>query len=37
MFPGMPAEIYIMTGTRTFAQYLTDPLVKSLRRAFREK
>ena len=37
LFPGMPAEVYIMTGTRTFAQYLTDPLAKSFRRAFREK
>jgi membrane fusion protein, type I secretion system len=37
MFPGMPAEVYIMTGTRTFAQYFVDPLAKSFRRAFREK
>jgi hypothetical protein len=33
----MPAEIYIMTGTRTFGQYFLDPLAKSFRRAFREK
>jgi HlyD family secretion protein len=37
LFPGMPAEVYIMTGTRTFAQYFFDPLAKSFRRAFREK
>jgi HlyD family secretion protein len=37
LFPGMPAEIYIMTGTRTFGQYFLDPLAKSFRRAFREK
>ncbi|MGI8526478.1 MAG: HlyD family type I secretion periplasmic adaptor subunit [Pseudolabrys sp.] len=37
LFPGMPAEVYIMTGSRTFAQYFTDPLLKSFRRAFREK
>lgn len=37
MYPGMPAEVYIMTGTRTFAQYFLDPLRKSFRRSFREK
>ena len=37
LFPGMPAEVYIMTGTRTFGQYFLDPLAKSFRRAFREK
>jgi HlyD family secretion protein len=36
MTPGMPAEVYIFTGTRTFGQYIIDPLVKSFRRAFRE-
>jgi HlyD family secretion protein len=36
MSPGMPAEVYILTGTRTFAQYFLDPIVKSFRRAFRE-
>ena len=36
MTPGMPAEVYILTGTRTFAQYFLDPIVKSFRRAFRE-
>ena len=34
--PGMPAEVYVMTGTRTFAEYLMDPITKSFRRAFRE-
>jgi HlyD family type I secretion membrane fusion protein len=37
LYPGMPAEVYIMTGTRTFAQYFLDPLLKSFRRSFREK
>jgi HlyD family type I secretion membrane fusion protein len=37
LYPGMPAEVYIMTGTRTFAQYFLDPLSKSFRRSFREK
>lgn len=36
MTPGMPAEVYILTGERTFAQYFLDPVVKSFRRAFRE-
>jgi HlyD family type I secretion membrane fusion protein len=36
MTPGMPAEVYILTGTRTFTQYFLDPIVKSFRRAFRE-
>jgi HlyD family type I secretion membrane fusion protein len=36
MSPGMPAEVYILTGTRTFAQYFLDPVTKSFRRAFRE-
>jgi HlyD family type I secretion membrane fusion protein len=36
MTSGMPAEVYILTGTRTFAQYFVDPIVKSFRRAFRE-
>jgi HlyD family type I secretion membrane fusion protein len=36
MTPGMPAEVYVLTGTRTFAQYLLDPIVKSFRRALRE-
>ena len=34
--PGMPAEVLIMTGERTMLQYLMDPLVKSIRRSFRE-
>ena len=34
--PGMPAEVLIVTGERTFLQYLVQPLANSLRRAFRE-
>jgi HlyD family secretion protein len=34
--PGMPAEVYIMTGERTALDYLLRPLYDSLRRAFRE-
>jgi HlyD family type I secretion membrane fusion protein len=34
--PGMPAEIYIRTGERTFFEYLLQPIVNSFSRAFRE-
>jgi HlyD family secretion protein len=35
--PGMPADIYIKTGERTFFEYLLRPLLDSLARAFREE
>jgi HlyD family secretion protein len=34
--PGMPAEVYVTTGTRTVLDYLLAPLYDSLRRALRE-
>jgi HlyD family secretion protein len=34
--PGMPAEIYIETGQRTFFTYLMRPILDSFSRAFRE-
>lgn len=34
--PGMPAEVYIKTGERTFFKYLTQPIIDSMGRAFRE-
>jgi len=34
--PGMPAEVYIQTGERTFFQYLMKPVADSMNRAFRE-
>jgi HlyD family type I secretion membrane fusion protein len=34
--PGMPAEVYIKTGQRTFVEYLLRPLFDSLSRGFRE-
>ena len=34
--PGMPAEVYIVTGERTMLQYLFKPLTDTLRRSFRE-
>lgn len=36
LYPGMPAETYIVTGSRTFFQYLISPVTDSMRRAFRE-
>jgi HlyD family type I secretion membrane fusion protein len=34
--PGMPAEVYVQTGARTFFQYLMKPVTDSMNRAFRE-
>ena len=34
--PGMPADIYIKTGERTFVEYMLRPLLDSFSRAFRE-
>lgn len=34
--PGMPVEAHVLTGSRTFWRYLTQPLRDSLQRAFRE-
>jgi membrane fusion protein, type I secretion system len=34
--PGMPADLYIKTGERTFAEYMLRPLLDSFSRAFRE-
>lgn len=33
---GMPAEVYIDTGERSFLSYLAAPVIRSFRRAFRE-
>ena len=35
--PGMPAEIFIKTGERTFLDYLMQPVFDSFNRAFRER
>ena len=35
--PGMPAEVMIHTGERTFLQYIAQPIVDSFHRAFREE
>jgi HlyD family secretion protein len=34
--PGMPADIYIKTGERTFFEYIMKPAFDSFSRAFRE-
>jgi membrane fusion protein, type I secretion system len=34
--PGMPADVYIATGERTFFEYMLRPLLDSFSRAFRE-
>ena len=34
--PGMPAEVYIITGNRTMLGYLSEPVLRSFRRSFRE-
>lgn len=36
LVPGMPVEIFINTGERTAFQYLTEPLMGQIRRAFRD-
>jgi multidrug efflux pump subunit AcrA (membrane-fusion protein) len=37
LYPGMPAEVMILTGERTFLNYLTAPITRSFHRAFREQ
>ncbi|MCB1670477.1 MAG: HlyD family type I secretion periplasmic adaptor subunit [Gammaproteobacteria bacterium] len=37
LVPGMPAEAFINTGSRTFLQYLMKPLTNALARSFREQ
>lgn len=37
LYPGMPADVFINTGTRTFLGYLFSPLSDSLHRAFKEE
>jgi epimerase transport system membrane fusion protein len=36
LLPGMPAEVLIQTGERTFIQYLVAPLSHTLARSFRQ-
>ncbi len=37
LLPGMPAEVFIATGSQTVANYLIRPLVNQIRRAWREQ
>jgi len=36
LLPGMPAEVFIATGSRTFLQYIFKPLTNAFVRGFRE-
>lgn len=37
IYPGMPVEVMISTGERTFFEYLVQPVTDSFARAFREE
>jgi HlyD family secretion protein len=37
LYPGMPAEVMIRTGSRSFLGYLFHPITDSMHRAFREE
>lgn len=37
LYPGMPTEALIVTGSRSFLSYLLNPLQMSMNRAFREQ
>lgn len=37
LLPGMPADVIIASGERTFAQYLVKPLIDSFHKSMREK
>ncbi len=37
LYPGMPAEVMILTGERSFLEYVAAPITRSFRRAFREQ
>ena len=36
LYPGMPVTVYIVKGTRSFAEYLYSPIKDSFHRAFKE-
>ncbi len=36
LYPGMPADVFINTGSRSFVSYLFAPLTDSMNRAFKE-
>lgn len=37
LYPGMPAEVYLLTGKRTMLEYLIKPIQDSMRRGLIEK
>ena len=37
LLPGMPVEVFIETGERTFAEYLLQPMELRINRAFKER
>ncbi len=37
LYPGMPAEVFIITKEGTFLQYLASPIIDSFRRSFKEE
>lgn len=37
LYPGMPAEVMIVLGGRTFFDYIASPILRSLNRSFREQ
>lgn len=37
LYPGMPAEALILTGSHSFMSYLFEPITNSFRRAFRQE
>jgi len=36
LIPGMPAEAFVNTGSRTFLQYMLNPITNAITRSFRE-
>jgi HlyD family secretion protein len=37
LYPGMKASVLIITGTKTFARYLIDPFIDTIRKSFKER
>jgi multidrug efflux pump subunit AcrA (membrane-fusion protein) len=37
MTPGMPAEVFILTGEQSLFSYIAAPVARSFRKAFREE
>ena len=37
MTPGMPAEVFILTGEQSLFSYIAAPVTRSFRKAFREE